>query len=445
MTNHKHLKNLFSAACLVFMTAAFTFVAEGQGRYANVYSNSDVGGFVANLENSSDNFRRDFDQALDNSSVDGTGAEDRLNNIVANFENSVDRLRGNFDRQNSWWQSRSQVQDMMTSARSVNTMMNTLQFRRNIERQWNALRRDINKLADTYELNDLDGRGGGNGGGGGIGGGGATSQPPAWARGTFYSSNITGYTMTINANGRVTLEGDGQTSYGRYNNGSVYINNDVFPVTRTSNGMRARNRSTGQTTEYSRNNFGGGIGDGGGNGTRPPDWARGTFYSTNITGYTMTVDSNGRVTLQNDGRTSYGRYERGSIYINNDEFPVTRTSSGMRALNRGTGQSTDYSRSGSGSGSGYGNDTGYGDDRGEMSSPPNWARGTFDAVNFPGITMSVDTRGNVTLNNNGQTSYGRYFRQSIYINNEVFPVSQSGRNMRALNQSTGQYTIYRRR
>ena len=49
--------------------------------------------------------------------------------------------------------------------------MNNATFRRNLERQWNRLRNDINKLADTYDLPGLNG-GGWNGGPGFPGPGG---------------------------------------------------------------------------------------------------------------------------------------------------------------------------------------------------------------------------------------------------------------------------------
>ena len=36
-------------------------------------------------------------------------------------------------------------------------MMNSLPFRRNLERQWTKMRNDLNKLADTYDLPGLNG------------------------------------------------------------------------------------------------------------------------------------------------------------------------------------------------------------------------------------------------------------------------------------------------
>ena len=148
------------AACF-----AFAIAAAGQGRYANVYSKPDVNNIIRTLENSSDVFSRDFRRYMDQSQLNGSPSEQRLNRVVENYENALDQLRRNFDRNNSWWASRDDVQDIMGEARNVNAMMNTLQFANRLERQWRNMRRDINKLADTYDLPDLAGGGGWNGGG----------------------------------------------------------------------------------------------------------------------------------------------------------------------------------------------------------------------------------------------------------------------------------------
>lgn len=315
--------------------------ADAQGRYAARYSKRDVSNIVSKLEQSSNTFRRDFDRAMDKSNLNGTQTEDQFNNLVRNFENSVDRLRREFDRGDSWWQSRGQVENMVGDSRPVNIMMTTLPFRRNIERQWNQLRNNINTLADTYDLPGLNG-GGWNGGGGSNGGGGHTSTPPNWSRGTFYSTNGTGTTLTINQNGTVSVYVNGQTYYGSYYGNEITLNNDVSTVNRDGDGIRTYNRNTGQTTNYSRNSSGGDSG--GGNSSTPPNWALGTFYATNGTSIQLTINSNGSVTANVGGQTYYGNYYQGSITLNNDTSTVSRNGKGIRTYNRNTGQTTNYRR-----------------------------------------------------------------------------------------------------
>ncbi|MEJ7622659.1 MAG: hypothetical protein WKF34_01570 [Pyrinomonadaceae bacterium] len=461
MKTNKFKTYSLSILFLIALTAVGSLSVLAQGRYAKTYSKSTVGGYITRLERSSNTFRRQFDQAMDRSNIDGTDDEDRYNRIVRDYENSLDELRSDFNRQRNWWDSRMNVEEMLRYARPVNDMMTSLPFGRNLETQWRAMRNDINKVADTYDLPGLAGggwNGGGWNGGGNDGGGwngnGQMSTPPSWAQGTFTSTNISGYTMTVDRSGRITLVGPERTSYGRWNRGTIYIDNVAYPASRNGSGMRAYDRSTGRYTEYSRNGYADGGGwngdgnDGGGwNGSgqmsTPPSWAQGNFTSSNVGGYTMTVDRSGRITLSGPEGTSYGRWYQNSIHINNTSYPASRSGSGMRAYDRSTGRYTDYSRNGY---SGGGNDGGgWNNDTGQMSTPPTWAQGTFYSENIPGYTMTINRNGQVTLYGPDQSSTGRWYQGSVYINNVVYPVSRVDNGMSARDQSTGMSTIYRRR
>lgn len=349
-------RKVISVLTAGFFVAAFVLAAAeisfGQGRYANRYSKRDVSGIIERLETSSDEFRRDFDRAMDNSNLNGTAQETRFNNMVRDFENSVDRLRREFDRNDTWWNTRNDVQNMVRNASPVNTMMNTLPFRRNIERQWVRLRNDVNTVADTYDLPGLNGGGWNGGGGGGPGwgggGGGQTSRPPTWAQGTFYSTDGSNIILTINANGSVSVVNQGQTFYGNFYRNRITVNNDTSDVTRSDNGVRTYNRNTGQTTFYSRSGGGGGgYPGGGGNVSRPPSWAQGSWVAVNSPdSIFMTISSNGNITLNNDGQTFYGTFYNNTMTLNGDLSTITRTRNGIRTYNQRTGESTDYRRRG---------------------------------------------------------------------------------------------------
>jgi hypothetical protein len=193
-------RKILSIIVVALCVGAATSAALAQGRYANVYSRGDIDGFIhfiQSLENSSDIFSRDF------KSTGGTTTNERR--IVDRFENAVDRLRTRFNSNNNWWQSRTEVQSIMNEARQVNVMMNNDRYGRRLESQWRNLRRDINKLADTYEITGLGNAGGGGGGGAypPIGGG----NVPSWAAGTYYGTDPrTGSSVSMNIarNGSVT-------------------------------------------------------------------------------------------------------------------------------------------------------------------------------------------------------------------------------------------------
>jgi len=343
------LSGILSVTCLALLAVG----AFGQGRYASVYSRSQVDGFIAQLEQSSDSFRTDFRNEVNRSNLNSS-TKRQYNRDAEQFENAVDVLRRRFNSSNSWWESRNDVQSMISNSQNLNSTMNNAAFRRNLERQWNRLRNDINKLADTFDLPGLNG-GGWNGGPGGPGfpgpggpgfpgGGGPTGAPPSWAQGTFYSVNSRdNIQLTLDRNGRVTVVNNGQTYSGSYYRNQIYVNGDVSDISRNGNGLRTYNRSSGDTTFYSRNGWGGG-GGGGGNISRPPSWAVGNFYSTNGTNIRLTIDSNGRVIVINGGQSYEGTFYNNTITVNGDTSTLTQTRRGITTYNQNSGQTTEYRR-----------------------------------------------------------------------------------------------------
>lgn len=431
---------------LTLAGAILTTSANAQLRYQTRYSKAQVGNIISRLEATSNTFTRDFNRELDRSRLNGSDAEDRYNSMVRDYAGSLDRLRREFNRNSSWWLTRNEVSDVISKASPVNDIINGLSFRRNIERQWNAMRTDLNTLADTYDLPGLNGGGwtGGNIGGGGWNGGGNMSSTPTWARGTFYSTNGTNISLTLDAEGRATVVNGGQTYYGTYYRGNLVVNGDSSVLRQSGNGIETYNRNTGQTTSYSRNGWNGGnVGNdggwnGGGNMSSPPSWARGTFYSTNGSNISLTIDSSGRATVVNAGQTYYGTYYRGNLVLNGDSSSVTQSGNGIQTYNRNTGQTTIYSRNGGG------NWNGGGAGAGNMSSPPNWAQGTFYSTNGTNISLSLNSNGQVTANVNGQTYYGTYYNGAITLNGDVSTVTRNGNGIRTYNSTTGQTTTYRR-
>ena len=346
------------AAFGLFILASSLF---GQGRYANVYSRAQVNEFVRQLEQSSDQFHTDFRREVSNSDLSNSTRR-TYNNYADQFENAVDKLRRRFDSSDSWWQSRNEVRDMISNSQNLNTTMNSASFRRRIERQWNRLRDDINKLADTYDLPGLNG-GGWNGGpgypdGSGIPpiGGGDRDQiaPPSWARGTFYGTapNGTRVILTISNNGRVTANVGGPIAYGSFTRGN-YLNmgDSISRVTQQRDGFVTTRVDNGERIVYSRDEYGSGGPSippgGGGNQISPPSWARGTFYGTapNGTNIVLTIYANGNVSANIGGSMFNGRFTEGNYLDMGDSLSqVTRQGNGFLTTRTDNGERIYYRR-----------------------------------------------------------------------------------------------------
>lgn len=348
----------------MFLAVGAVSQVTAQGRYANQYSRNDVNNIISRLEDSSNSFRTDFRNEMDRSPINGSPQEDRYNQIVANYENSLDRLRRRFDRGDTWWQSRNEVQTVLNNAQQVNDMMNSIQFRRNLERQWNRMRNDLNKLADTYDMPGLNGGGwnggsnnGGWNGGGNNGGGypGGQGNVPNWAQGTFYGRNPeTGGTiaMTVNRNGNVSISFDGnQPIYASMNRTTLTNGQYVSRVSQINNGIRTTDVRNGSYIDYFRTpingggNWGGNQGGGQGN---VPNWAEGTFVARNPeTGGTiaMTIQRDGSVMITFDGSNTVYASLNGTTLTNGQYVSrLTRINNGIRTTDVNNGSYIDYYR-----------------------------------------------------------------------------------------------------
>ena len=326
--------------------------AQGNLRYQNRYSKADVGRIISKLETSSNKFRGDFDRAMDRSRYNGTREEDQFNATVRDYENSLDRLRSRFNRNDSWWESRNDVSDMLRYAQPVNTMMNSISFRRDLERQWNAMRNDVNTLADTFDMPGLNG-GGWNGGpwnggnnDGPWNGNGQMSTPPSWAVGTFYSTNGTNISVTIENTGRVTVVNGGMRYFGTYYRGNMTVNGDVSTVTRSGNGFK-----TITVIMARRPCIPGPVAA---DGATIPAWrwqyehaaelGSWLILFNNGTNIRLTIGNNGQVTAFVNGQTYYGTYYNGVITLNGDVSTVTRNGNGIRTYNTNNRDTTNYRR-----------------------------------------------------------------------------------------------------
>jgi hypothetical protein len=348
---------ILAAFCLGLITLALPVVSFAQddddASFSRRYSRRDVGDIIMRLEQSSNTFRTDFNNYVNDRSVN-SGERNRLTRIVDNYENALDNLRRNFDRDDNWWRSRRNVQSVMDEARQVNNMMNNLSFARRLERQWNQMRRDINRLAETYNLPTLDRNNGGGWDDGNQGGG----NVPSWAIGTFYGRNPqTGGTITldISRNGRVIVRfEDGATIYASMNGDRLNNGGIVSRVTRINNGIRTTRNDTGERIDYFTNRNGGGgwnnndDGDYDNGNTNIPSWAIGTFYGRNPqTGGTITLDinRNGRVRITFEDGTTFNARMNGTT-LNNGGITstVTRLNNGIRTTRTDTGERIDYRR-----------------------------------------------------------------------------------------------------
>jgi flagellar motility protein MotE (MotC chaperone) len=147
-------------ASLISLTAFFSLLAlvmpgqgEAQGRYRGErYTKGEVEQVIDRVERRSDTFASAFDDALDQSRLDDSTREDRLNEQVEQFATALNMLRSEFERRDNWRETRYNVQEVMQQADQINRLMHNTRMADGVEEKWTAVKKDLSTLAGIYDL-----------------------------------------------------------------------------------------------------------------------------------------------------------------------------------------------------------------------------------------------------------------------------------------------------
>jgi hypothetical protein len=412
------------------------------------YSRSDIERLIRDVEQSSQEFQRDFDSWLDRSGLDGQRREDVYNRQVQDLSSALSTLRSNFNRRKDWWAARADMQKVLSAATSVNSIMSNREVRGRLNRQWGALRRNINRLADAFNLPPV-----------GTTFGGIQTYPETGNnRACTINGTFRGYTNTGEA--ELTIEPNG-TAYARslssnavYNgrcaNNVLYFEWGSFNVVREGRNNIAtveigneRNR-----TSYRRVSDFGGV-------TRPgypdqygnvPSWAIGTFRGTTINGEAeLTIAPNGEATARslNSNTLQTGRYSNGLLTFDWGSFQLDQIDNGIRTTEvRNPRNTTTYRRI-----SGHQGDTrpGYPDQYGNV---PSWAIGTFRGRTNEGESeLTISSNGTATARSltSNAVYTGQYANGILTFEWGSFRVVQEGSGFRTVEVNNERNrTSYRR-
>ncbi len=110
------------------------------------------------IEERSDAFTKTFDDALDNSNLDTTRAEENFTDRSRDLENATDELRREFDHNDSRGETSENVRKVMMAATVVNRIVNSRNFGRPSEYAWTQMRAELNALAKIYGLPSVGAR-----------------------------------------------------------------------------------------------------------------------------------------------------------------------------------------------------------------------------------------------------------------------------------------------
>jgi hypothetical protein len=334
------------AICVALVSLSSSAAAQVQPNYGRTYSKSQVEKLIKDVEQSGKDFRRDFDRWLDHSSLDGQQREDRYNKQVKSLTNALSTLRSNFNRNNDWWLGRNDMQRVLNEARPVNSILSSPEVRGSLDRQWAKMRRNLDRLAEAFNLppvgSSFFGNQSGYTGQGGV--------VPNWAIGTFRGMTNTGQAeITIGADGVATARALSTNAVynGRYANEVLYFDWGSFKILRDDRGITTVEIGN----ELNRTSYRSVSGNQGGYDPRyppqrdnnvVPNWAIGTFRGMTNNGESeLIIAADGVATVRSLSTNAVynGRYANNVLTFDWGSFNLVREGRGIATVEVGNQQS----------------------------------------------------------------------------------------------------------
>ncbi len=148
---------MFAAAGLGLVLQLPTAALAQDANRAVVVTKTDVREIVRSLARRTDEFKEDFDKAIEHSLMDGSRLEDRAKHRADDLHDAAKKLDDVFgDRKDkNDPKVRDQVDRTLSAGADVNRIMTDHRFTDKLQRQWGLLRSDLNALAAVYDLSPI--------------------------------------------------------------------------------------------------------------------------------------------------------------------------------------------------------------------------------------------------------------------------------------------------
>jgi hypothetical protein len=139
MTKRSHIV----ALAAVFALTGVSVIVAAQQR-PNRVSDQQVTDLLSRIDTGIVAFRSSFDQAIDRNRINGSRAEDDINQTVKDFKQATDRLR---DRVQNRRAGATDVEDVMRRASLIDAFTTSNALGAAVDHDWQSLRGDLDALA----------------------------------------------------------------------------------------------------------------------------------------------------------------------------------------------------------------------------------------------------------------------------------------------------------
>jgi hypothetical protein len=143
-----HKRVFFVATCVLILALNVGALAQSQGIPYRM-SDKDVERLMRRIKKDTDRFRKSLDAALDRSHFNGTSREDDINAFVKDFDHETGRLHDRFKDHKS---VSADVETVLDRASRINRFMLRHELSPKAQRDWSAVRTDLDQLAQAYNV-----------------------------------------------------------------------------------------------------------------------------------------------------------------------------------------------------------------------------------------------------------------------------------------------------
>lgn len=138
------------------LAIVITFLVPGilraQPRYGGPDRRDNIARVVADCERRTNEFRRALRIALDRSAMNNSRREDELNMDASRLEQSMNRVRESWNLEHNPGRTRRSVSDAIAVGQDINRTMIRRRLNPDVQRQWDIVRSELNRLAEAFEL-----------------------------------------------------------------------------------------------------------------------------------------------------------------------------------------------------------------------------------------------------------------------------------------------------
>ena len=107
---------------------------------------------IADCEDRTNDFKRSLRMALDRSALNDTQREDELNRDASRLERAMNRVRESWNLEHDPSRTRRSVGEAISAGQDINRTMVRRRLNPDVQRQWDIVRGELNRLAEVFEL-----------------------------------------------------------------------------------------------------------------------------------------------------------------------------------------------------------------------------------------------------------------------------------------------------